>query len=556
MELVEGNNLRDYIANGTSFDEQDTVSIMSQLLDALHYAHNATVWHRDIKPANIMVMSNGRIKLTDFGIARLESADRTRTNVIMGTPGYIAPELYLGGHLDHRMDIFAAGVVFYQLLARRSPFRGGPEAIMHDVCYHDPEPASKADPAHRWPQYDAIVARALAKAPGDRFQSAGEFRTAILDAYAQPVCQHDLRGHDRDAPLALGVSPIGPRAAAARCRRRQRHSRCRARARRRPPDGAAWCSPASKVEIAKYVGPVAKVLVRRAAKEHKDLESLVGALMPAIDDLKERSAFARAVIGKPMTTPLRGAPRASEGTASPGTRPGDALSAGRARTRDQVADRLHRPDRQGGRQARRNRGREPARLLRQSGKQPRQRCRARAFHARGRLRRGCSLVEGPELPDHTPACWLAPDREDPLRERRRPHRPHRSGAHAADPAARRPCQPHQGGRSSRRRRRPGATLQHLVAGINPLLVAAGPLLALQAQLRATTAHNDRPGLQRQLLGLIGEFEESARASGVSRPQVIAARYLLCTFIDEAIAATPWGANPPPGHEGAAARVPR
>jgi type VI secretion system protein ImpK len=104
-------------------------------------------------------------------------------------------------------------------------------------------------------------------------------------------------------------------------------------------------------------------------------------------------------------------------------------------------------------------------------------------------------------------------------------------------------------RSSAGAASPGATLQHLVAGINPLLVAAGPLLALQAQLRATTAHNDRPGLQRQLLGLIGEFEESARASGVSRPQVIAARYLLCTFIDEAIAATPWGANPPPGTRG-------
>lgn len=95
----------------------------------------------------------------------------------------------------------------------------------------------------------------------------------------------------------------------------------------------------------------------------------------------------------------------------------------------------------------------------------------------------------------------------------------------------------------------GTTLQHLVAGINPLLVAAGPLLALQAQLRATTSHNDRPGLQRQLLGLISEFEERARASGVSRPQVTAARYLLCTFIDEAIAATPWGAHPPPGTRG-------
>ena len=95
----------------------------------------------------------------------------------------------------------------------------------------------------------------------------------------------------------------------------------------------------------------------------------------------------------------------------------------------------------------------------------------------------------------------------------------------------------------------GATLQHLVAGINPLLVAAGPLLALQAQLRATTAHHDRPGLQRQLLALIGEFEERARASGVSKPQITAARYLLCTFIDEAIGATPWGAHPPPGTKG-------
>ena len=329
MEYVEGNNLRDYIANGTNFDEQDTVSIMAQLLDALQYAHTATVWHRDIKPANIIVMSNGRIKLTDFGIARLESADRTRTNVIMGTPGYIAPELYLGGQVDHRLDIFAAGVLFYQLLARKSPFRGGPEAIMHDVCYHDPEPASKADAQHRWPQYDAIVARAIAKAPADRFQSASEFRTAILDAYAQPVANTiseativtararattaaDTPGSGPGVPsLPKTFSVSSPSAP--------------------PPTGwSAVVLSGVEIEIAKYVGPVAKVLVRRAAKEYKDLESLVGSLMPAIDDLKERAAFAKAVLGKPMTTPLRGAPKASDGTAmtsiTSGTRPGDALT--------------------------------------------------------------------------------------------------------------------------------------------------------------------------------------------------------------------------------------
>lgn len=114
--------------------------------------------------------------------------------------------------------------------------------------------------------------------------------------------------------------------------------------------------------------------------------------------------------------------------------------------------------------------------------------------------------------------------------------------------------PRPGGRATATKARAGApaqgaTLQHLVAGINPLLTAAGPLLALLSQLRATTHHADRPGLQRQLLGLIGEFEERARASGVSRPQVTAARYLLCTFIDEVIAATPWGADAPPGTRG-------
>jgi serine/threonine-protein kinase len=226
------------------------------------------------------------------------------------------------------MDIFAAGVVFYQLLARKSPFRGGPEAIMHDVCYHDPESASKADPAHRWPQYDTIVARAISKAPADRFQSAGEFRSAILDAYAQPVANtiseativtHRSRsvfGDPSPGPSSSGAAPSSPKTYTVTSSSAP------------PPTG--WSSvvlSGVEAEIAKYVGPVAKVLVRRAAKVHKDLESLVGSLMPAIDDPAERSAFARAVLGKPITAPLRAMPKAAESTAPPGTRPGDQLSA-------------------------------------------------------------------------------------------------------------------------------------------------------------------------------------------------------------------------------------
>lgn len=93
------------------------------------------------------------------------------------------------------------------------------------------------------------------------------------------------------------------------------------------------------------------------------------------------------------------------------------------------------------------------------------------------------------------------------------------------------------------------TLQRLVAGLNPLIGAAGELLALVPQLRATTAHADRAALRRQLLERVAAFEERARASGVGKPQVAAARYLLCTFIDEVIAGTPWGADPMPGVKG-------
>ena len=99
---------------------------MAQLLDALHYAHEQGVWHRDIKPANIIVMNNGKLKIADFGIARIDSSNLTQTGSIMGTPGYMAPEQYSGPAVDWRADIFSAGVVMYQLLAGVPPLHRQP----------------------------------------------------------------------------------------------------------------------------------------------------------------------------------------------------------------------------------------------------------------------------------------------------------------------------------------------------------------------------------------------------------------------------------------------
>ena len=292
MEYVEGNSLREYLARGARFEERDIVSIMSQLLDALDFAHKRTVWHRDVKPANIIIMGNGRIKLADFGIARIESSDRTLANVIMGTPGYIAPEHYLGQPTDHRIDIFSAGVLFYVLLAGQAPFRGRPEAIMHDVCYHDPAPPSEADPARRWAKYDAIVARSIAKAPDNRFESAGDFRTAILSEYARPVSESISES-------TIIRHPVRPTPGEGSTPQHTNKTSAVSTGGTAPPPGWEGTILAGvEIELARYVGPVAKVLVRRAARQYKNLPALVAAVAVSIDAAAEREAFARAVTGR------------------------------------------------------------------------------------------------------------------------------------------------------------------------------------------------------------------------------------------------------------------
>ncbi len=187
MEYVAGNSLREYLARGTRFSERDAVSVMSQLLDALAHAHERRVWHRDIKPANLIVMMNGRVKVADFGIARIETSDLTQTGAVMGSPGYMAPEQYAAAAIDHRADVFAAGVVFYQLLTGARPFSGTTEQVAYAICHTEPARPSVADRGKGWERYDALLAQALAKRPEDRFQTADAFRKALVEAHARPA---------------------------------------------------------------------------------------------------------------------------------------------------------------------------------------------------------------------------------------------------------------------------------------------------------------------------------------------------------------------------------
>ncbi|MGB7540612.1 MAG: serine/threonine-protein kinase [Burkholderiales bacterium] len=176
MEYVEGSELRDLLSEGQPLAPGKALDIGAQVADGLAYAHEHHVIHRDIKPANILITSQGRVKIADFGIARMRSNQtRTQTGVILGSPKYLSPEQVVGKRADHRSDIFSLGVILYQMLTGATPFNGeNISALMYQITNLDPRPPSSASP--RVPiMLDFIVAKALAKTPEQRYQTAAEF---------------------------------------------------------------------------------------------------------------------------------------------------------------------------------------------------------------------------------------------------------------------------------------------------------------------------------------------------------------------------------------------
>jgi serine/threonine-protein kinase len=178
MEFVIGRELKSHFEKDERFPIADASRIMCELLDALEYSHNYGVVHRDIKPANIIIRPNGQVKVADFGIARIESSQYTQAGTVLGTPAYMSPEQFMGQTVDRRSDIFSAGVVLYQFLTGERPFSGAATTIMHKVLSVDPPLPSRLNVQAPRP-FDAVIAKALAKRPEDRFQTAAEFAEAI-----------------------------------------------------------------------------------------------------------------------------------------------------------------------------------------------------------------------------------------------------------------------------------------------------------------------------------------------------------------------------------------
>ncbi len=172
MEYLEGESLVKCTKPGNLLPIRQCVEIVTQGCDALEYAHKHDIIHRDIKPENIMVLMDGTVKVTDFGIARVATSTRTRTGVVKGTPYYMSPEQTKGQPLQGPSDIFSLGVVFYQLLTGKLPFTGDNlAAIMYQTTMVDPEPPSTHNPKIG-ADIVAIITRALAKSLEQRYATA------------------------------------------------------------------------------------------------------------------------------------------------------------------------------------------------------------------------------------------------------------------------------------------------------------------------------------------------------------------------------------------------
>jgi eukaryotic-like serine/threonine-protein kinase len=185
MEYIAGGNLREYMRQSLSLNE--VTRVMREVASALTYAHERGVIHRDVKPVNVLLDTNRRAVLSDFGIAKVMASSAvaiSRSGAGVGTPEYMSPEQCHGGQVDARTDIYALGVMLFEMLTGHTPFEADNyTALAHSHIYETPPPPSRYNPRVS-PAVQAVILKALEKSPADRFQTAVEMATALEQAVA------------------------------------------------------------------------------------------------------------------------------------------------------------------------------------------------------------------------------------------------------------------------------------------------------------------------------------------------------------------------------------
>ena len=278
MEFVDGTPLNTLMVPGQPTAPARVAAWMGDLLLALEYAHTRGVVHRDIKPANLLITAGAQVKVGDFGIARIESSTLTQTGSMIGTPSYMSPEQFRGEAVDGRSDVFSAGILLYQLLTGVRPFTGTPTIVMQQILNETPTPPSQLTPA-LGNGYDAVLARAMAKAPADRYPSARAFFDALARVGQGGGADPDAAGladYDRTV-MAAGLQPYpAPMRGAA--------------------DGGTGTGTGSltmtpwKLEafpeletiLSRQIGPMAKFLLKKVATRAEGVDELCDMLLPHI----------------------------------------------------------------------------------------------------------------------------------------------------------------------------------------------------------------------------------------------------------------------------------
>ncbi len=287
LEYVEGASLRDALDQGRRVSPGKAVAIMGQVLDALACAHGLGIVHQDIKPANILLLLDGRVKVADFGIARLRGD--TEDGVVLGTPAYMSPEQCRGRALDHRTDLFSAGAVLYELLSGRRAFTGrNYTEIAHRLTQEDMPRLRDALPGAP-PALCAVVDSALAREPAERFPDAVAMATALRAAAVSTA---------NAAPAEDGTAVLASSKASA---------------------SAFGADAINTIErkLAQELGPIAKVLVSSAARTAPSLEALCQTLSHNIASPMARERFMAEALagtgrgGGASSTQARSAPPAA-----------------------------------------------------------------------------------------------------------------------------------------------------------------------------------------------------------------------------------------------------
>ena len=194
MEFLEGKELREILDSGVVLPIEKITHIASQVAEGLGFAHERGIVHRDVKPANVMVMKNGLVKITDFGIAQMSSASRTMSGMVIGSPKYMSPEQVVGQAVDGRSDIFSLAVVVYEMLTGKTPFSGDNiSAIMYQILNDEPIPPKALNQSIP-DSINHIVLKALAKHPDKRYQNAKDmardlkrYKTLEVPASGEPA---------------------------------------------------------------------------------------------------------------------------------------------------------------------------------------------------------------------------------------------------------------------------------------------------------------------------------------------------------------------------------